>query len=185
MPLIEQPADSPQLSSPAQTLRSFVLTALVAAVVGTIALLVLLRLKNRYVAPLLTPAEFYAAQEHAKRLTPTNYNIEIHVSGTQPATYRVEVRNGIAQAAWRNDQPLGDHRTNAPRSDPGMFATIGRDIESVEKHAAGKADRYTPRVTLRAIFDPTYGYPAHYRRVQQRSTVEVTWDVTSFVAVDP
>jgi hypothetical protein len=166
--------------SAAETLRRFVLTALVVAVVAVIGIVALLRLKNRDVAPLLTPDAFYAAQERAKRLTAPDYDIEVHVRGTQPAKYRVEVRNGIAQAAWRNGQPLNDRRTFATWSVPGIFATIGRDIESVEKHAAGKADPLTPRVMLRAIFDTTYGYPAHYRRVQQRSTVEVTWDVTKF-----
>ena len=40
-----------------------------------------------------------------------------------------------------------------------MFSTISRDIEAVERHAAGKADRFTPRLTLRAEFDPKYSYP--------------------------
>ena len=66
-----------------------------------------------------------------------------------------------------------------------MFGTISRDIESIEKHAAGKADRFTPRLTLRAEFDPKYSYPAKYHRIEHWSTVEVAWEVTEFRVLEP
>jgi hypothetical protein len=61
-----------------------------------------------------------------------------------------------------------------------MFGTISRDIEAIERVQSGKADRYTPRLTLRAAFDPKYSYPAKYVRIEARSTVEVRWEVTRF-----
>ena len=104
--------------------------------------------------------------------------------GSQPAIYRVEVRCGEAQAAWRNGAPLTTHRTFGTWSVPGMFSTISRDIEALERHAAGKAERFTPRLTLRAEFDAQYHYPRRDRRIQQWSTVEVAWEVTEFRIVD-
>ena len=61
-----------------------------------------------------------------------------------------------------------------------MFSTISRDVEALERHAAGTADRSTPRLTLRAEFDAEYSYPAKYRRIEQWSHVEVAWEVVEF-----
>ena len=116
---------------------------------------------------------------------PPEYDIEVRVTGSQPAIYRVQVRAGEAVAAWRNGQPLLSRRTFGTWSVPGMFGTISRDIESIERHTTGKADRFTPRLILRAEFDPQYSYPARYRRIEQWSTVEVAWEVTDFRVVAP
>jgi hypothetical protein len=116
---------------------------------------------------------------------PANYDIEVRVTGSQPAVYRVEVRGGEAQAASRNGEPLLTRRTFGTWSVPGMFSTISRDIEAVERHAAGQAERFTPRLTLRAEFDAEYSYPKRYRRIQQWSTVEVAWEVSEFRVIVP
>ena len=47
-----------------------------------------------------------------------------------------------------------------------MFGTMSRDVEVLDKHAKGRRIEFTPRLTLRAEFDPKYGYPAGYRRIQ-------------------
>jgi Family of unknown function (DUF6174) len=169
----------------ATTIRRFVLGTLLGALVGSLPALYVLRLVNRDPTPALTPALFHAASERWKSIAPANYDIEIRVTGSQPARYRVAVRGGEAQAAWRNEAPLTTQRTFSTWSVPGMFSTISRDIESVERHAAGTAEPSTPRLTLRAEFDPEYSYPRRYRRIQQWSTVEVAWEVTEFQIIEP
>jgi hypothetical protein len=177
-------ATAPRERTAASTLRRFALGSLVGAALGILAMLVALRLVNRDPTPPLTPELFHAAHDRWKSAAPASYDIEVRVTGSQPAIYRVEVRDGLARAAWRNDQALTTRRTFDTWSVPGMFGTIGRDIESLERHAAGKADRFTPRLTLRAQFDPVYSFPARYRRLQQRSNVDVAWQVTEFRVID-
>jgi hypothetical protein len=165
-------------------MRRFVAWSLIGAAAGLVAALFMLRRATYDPTPSLTPELFYAARERWQAAAPANYDIDIRVTGSQPAVYRVQVRGGNATAAWRNGQPLASRRTFGTWSVPGMFSTISRDIEAIERHAAGKADRFTPRLILRAEFDPHYSYPARYRRIEQWSTVEVAWEVTSFRVVD-
>ena len=56
--------------------------------------------------PPLTDPIFNAAHERWKSAAPADYDIEVRVSGPQAATYRVQVRGGQPQAAWRNGEPL-------------------------------------------------------------------------------
>ena len=172
-------------SAAPSSLRRFLLGALAGIALGIFPALYLLRQSSRDPTPALTPALFYAAHDRWKAIAPPDYDVEVRVTGSQPATYRVEVRDGEPQAAWRNGQPLTTRRTFGTWSVPGMFSTISRDIEAVERHAAGKAERFTPRLTLRAEFDPQYHYPKRYRRIQQWSTVEVAWEVTRFHLLPP
>jgi hypothetical protein len=104
----------------------------------------------------------------------------VRVTGSQPAVYRVLVRGGQAENAWRNGRPLTSRRTFSTWSVPGMFGTISRDIEAVERVARGQADRFTPHLRLRAEFDKRYAYPQRYRRIEEGSNIEVAWEVTRF-----
>ncbi len=66
-----------------------------------------------------------------------------------------------------------------------MFSTISRDVEQLERQAAGKADPRFPPLILWAAFDPKYSYPARYRRTEWGSrkgstAQEVKWEVTEF-----
>jgi hypothetical protein len=153
--------------------------------IGLAGSLLVLRWKNRDPTPDLTPELFYAAHERWKVAAPADYNIEVRVTGSQPAVYRVEVRGGQPLAALRNGQSLLTRRTFGTWSVPGMFGTISRDIEALEKHAAGKADRSTPRLILRAEFDATHSYPRRYRRIEQWSNVDVAWEVVEFKVLQP
>jgi hypothetical protein len=184
----EKPADDAAEKARARSianLRGFVLWTVVSLAIGLAVIVVVLRAANYDPTPALTPELYRAAHERWKAKAPPDYDIEIRVRGSQPATYRVEVREGEAMNALRNGQPLTSRRTFGTWSVPGMFATISRDIEAIERHAAGKADRFTPRLILRAEFDQTYSYPKHYRRIEQWSTVEVSWEVTEFRLVEP
>lgn len=149
-------------------------------VVGAMAVVGLVLLRSENVSPRLTPELFRAAVEKWKRGGPRDYDIEVQVTGSQPATYYVEVRGGEARLALRNGRPLTQRRTFSTWSVPGMFATMARDVDALERHAAGQADASTPEVNLRATFDARYGYPARYRRIQYGSSVEVEWHVVRF-----
>lgn len=148
--------------------------------VGVAVTLVFLRWKYADPLPEIAPAEFYAARDRWQKNGPPSYDIEVRVTGSRGATHRVEVRDGQATAAWINDVPHGQQRTYSTWSVPGMFGTIGRDIDHIERHAAGKADRNTPRLTVRAEFDPQTGLPQRYRRIEWGSPVEVSWEVLKF-----
>jgi hypothetical protein len=181
--LPEHEAKGPAVSTrrePKSGARRFVLFMFVGLVVGGIASLVVLRARYADPTPNIEPADYYAARDRWQANAVPNYDIEVVVTGTQGAKYRVEVRDGEARAAWRNDSPLMTQRTFVTWSVPGMFGTMSRDIEVLELHAAGKAGPTTPRLTLRAEFDPQYGYPVRYRRIEWGSPVQVSWEVTRF-----
>ena len=166
-------------------LGKFVAWTLIGGTLGILGTLIALRIVNRDPTPALTPELFHAAHERWKQTAPTNYDIEIRVTGNQPATYRAQVRGGQAQAAWRNGQPLTSRRTFGTWSVPGMFSTISRDVEQLEREAAGQADPRLPKLILRAKFDERYSYPARYSRIEWGSrkgtTAQgVTWEVTKF-----
>jgi len=169
-------------------LRTFALYLLGGLFVGGIIALGIIRWKYGDPLPEMSPADYFAAKDKWKASAPENYDIEVEVTGTRPATYRVQVRGGVAVAASIVDQqgqetPQMQQRTFGTWSVPGMFGTMSKDVEVLEKHAKGKADKFPPRLTLRAEFDPKYGYPAAYRRIQWRSAVEVKWRVTKFAVI--
>lgn len=163
--------------------RTFVLWLLAGLAVGTLATIVVLRWQFADPVPEIAPADFYSARDLWKSKEPPNYDIEVQVIGTRGAKYRVEVRDGIATAAWLNGLPLQQQRTFGTWSVPGMFGTMSRDIEAVERRAADRAEQATPRLTLRAAFDPQFGYPARYRRIEWGSNVQASWEVTKFEVV--
>lgn len=167
------------------SVRVFVLWLLAGLLVGVVATLVVMRRQIADPLPEISPADFHAARERWQQNELQDYDIEVQVTGTQGAKYRVEVRDGKAIAAWRNDLPLMQERTFSTWSVRGMFGTMSRDIDALERRAAGKADANTPRLTLRAEFDAQKGYPAKYRRIEWGSPVQVSWEVTKFTELPP
>jgi uncharacterized protein DUF6174 len=169
------------------TLRRFVVWTLIGVGLGVIVILLVVRQLQRDPTPSLTPELFYAAHERWQANPLSNYDLEVRVTGPQAAVYRATVRNGEPQAATRNGQALNSRRTFGTWSVPGMFNTISRDIEAMERAAANGT---APPLILRAEFDSKYGYPAHYRRIDNGSrkggdSIAVTWDVTEFRVVEP
>lgn len=163
--------------------RVFVLWLLAGLLVGAAVTLVVMRRQVADPVSEITPADFHTARERWQNNELQDYDIEVQVTGTQGAKYRVEVRGGKAIAAWRNDLPLKQERTFSTWSVRGMFGTMSRDIDALERRLAGKADASTPRLTLRAEFDAKMGYPAKYRRIEWGSPVQVSWEVTKFTAL--
>lgn len=174
------PAEQPPAGEPRNVGCTFLLWLAGGLLIGMIGTLVFLRWKYADPMPEITPADYYAARDRWQQNGPASYDIEVRVMGSRPALHRVEVREGKAVAAWINDVPHSQQRTYSTWSVPGMFGTIGRDIDHIERHAAGKADPTTPRLTLRAEFDPDTGIPRRYRRIQWGSPVQVSWEVIRF-----
>jgi len=167
-------------------LRRFVVWLLIGIGLGLGIMVVVLRQIHHDPTPALKPELFNAAHERWKANAVPNYDIEVRVTGPQAAVYRVLVRDGEPQAAWRNGQPLTTRRTFGTWSVPGMFATISRDVEAMERAAAKRAP---PPLVLRAEFDPQTGCPLHYRRIDNGSrkggdSMAVTWDVTEFRVIE-
>ncbi len=169
---------------PAPLFRRVLVGIVVGLVVGLGVMILLALVPRGNVSPRLTPELFREAQARWKQEQPRDYDIEIQVRGNQPAIYRVEVRGGEAQRALRNGKPLTQRRTFSTWSVPGMFATMSRDVDALERRAAGQGDMFTPDLHLRATFDPRYGYPARYRRLQYQSSLEMEWEVTKFDVLD-
>jgi hypothetical protein len=112
-----------------------------------------------------------------------DYDLEVQVTGRQAATYAVQVRNGQVSRATRDGELLPQQRTWTTWSVEGMFETIARDLDSVERHATGRAEPSTPRLQLRAAFDPELGFPQRYLRtemVRLGANPEVSWRVVKF-----
>lgn len=172
--------DSGDSCRPKRSPRRTGLWLLLGLALAVAALLLAWRLLPGDPIPPLSPEQFHAARARWKAIAPQDYNIEIVVRGSQPATYAVQVRDGKAEQALRNGRPLRQRRTFGTWSVPGMFSTIARDVEAVERFNRGKAEPGSPQLRLRAEFDPKYSYPARYRRIQWGSPVEVSWEVTRF-----
>jgi hypothetical protein len=133
--------------------------------------------------PELTVETFTAAQQRWRRHGPANYIVEIRVEGRQPATYRVEVVDGIAVRADRNGRPLKQDRTFATWSVRGMFGTMDSDVRNAEQQRAGSAAANVAQLRLRALFDEELGYPVRYERVEMvkfGNNRSVTWEVVAF-----
>lgn len=169
--------------------------------VGLAFVLVFWVLSFRDPLPALSEEEFRAAQARWRDQGPANYDVQVQVSGAQPAVYRVAVRRSEPVAAYRNGRPLPQRRTWETWSVPGMFGTLASDFRHVATMEAGRADASTPRLSLSGLFHPRYGYPQRYRRLMlgqgqagsmaqrigngadRTGTMvpsEVTWEVTEF-----
>ena len=147
---------------------------------GVLSILLVSAWKGRDPSPEFTREEFDAAQQRWEQAGPQSYDIAIQVTGRQPATYRVEVRGGEVTSASIDGRPLKQRRTFDTWSVPGMFATMETDVSNRERFASGKGDRFTPNLTLRATFHPTYGYPQRYRRIEWETDRDMIWEVKEF-----
>ncbi len=132
--------------------------------------------------PTLEATGFEAARDRWRQSAPANYELEVRVSGKQAATYTVTVRDQTVVNATRNGKPLKQLRTLGTWSVPGMFETIGVDLEHEEDVRAGR-DKARPGLTLRARFHPQFGFPERYVRLEHSrmgTNPEVSWEVTRF-----
>lgn len=124
--------------------------------------------------PGLDQARFEASQAQWEQNRLADYEIAITVRGRQPGIYAVQVQHGIAVTATLDGRDLKRPRTFGTWSVDGMFETILRDLENHEIHG---------HLRLGAEFDPTYGFPARYQRMEMQSGMHdaLQWEVTRFV----
>lgn len=131
--------------------------------------------------PVLEPSQLAEAESTWDTRGPASYSITVQVSGLQPAVYRVEVRERVPVSAACNGNPLHDVRTWSTWSVPGMFGTVGRDLETNRRATdAGES----PPLFLRARFDAQYGIPRRYLRSDERQRVATSWEVVEFQTTD-
>ena len=177
---MSQPAPLTAVPTPRKRWAWLALLMAAGMLFGLAAMLGITVFSRRGRLPRLTPEAFATARQRWDAQGPDDYNVLATVSGRQPATYRVEVRGGQIRSALRNGHPLRQRRTLGTWSVPGMFGTISSDLDSQRRVADGTANATTPRVRLRAVFDPQLGYPIRYHRMEIRShggNYEIAWEV--------
>lgn len=171
---------------PARLQRIGILLA--AAVLGALlGLFGLMVLSSRGRLPPVTPERFQDARERWETHGPSSYRIQVAVTGRQPATYAVEVRQGRTITATRNGQPLKQERTRSTWSVPGMFGTLQTDVNHLARRASDPQDASNPSLSVRVAFHPRYGFPERYHRTEYTrmgANVEVSWAVTLFEVLD-
>ena len=162
------------------------------AIVGTIAIVVLLRASE---LPPVTFEKLDAAAARWKAHGPADYDLEIEQTGVNPASYHIEVRHENVVAMTMNNRPTPPH-TWDDWSVPGLLGIIRRDLEvcmaprhgspslrgegrgegEVEKADGGlQPDPVVPR----GRFDAELGYPVQYHRVTQTGA-DAKWKITKF-----
>ena len=164
-------------------IRALVAAALLGGGVGLIVLLIVTTGRNQDQMPRVTPEDFAGAKQRWRSAGQHSYDLTVVVTGRQAATYQVAVRGGQVQRATRDGLPLRQRRTQGTWSVPGMFTTIQSDVDNLEKHLHGTADRSTPQVLLRGVFHAELGYPLRYHRTELRkwgNNLEAAWEVVSF-----
>jgi hypothetical protein len=140
-----------------------------------LAVIALLLLRGRTSGlPPLTRDVLRLAEQRWRKNQLQDYTIEIRVTGAQPATYLVEVRDGVAVSAKRNGHPLAQSRVFGTWSVPGMFDTLASDVARLEDPTTHS------RIVARCLFNETYGYPARYDRQELDHGLQVAWEVTKF-----
>lgn len=147
-------------------------TVLLVAVLFAIAAIIVIQIRaNRL--PAMTRATFDSASDLWNIRQPANYEITVEVTGMQPGIYQVVVENGLAVEATFDGRPLTRQRTFGTWAVSGMFDTLSRDLETSER------ENY---LMLGANFDPEFGYPTRYQRIEMRTGAHDTlqWQVTRF-----
>lgn len=179
-------SDSPDPSQRIRRIATYTTAGLLGIAAGIIGLLVIVVFRHQQSLPKLTPQAFYEAKARWEENAPSNYNIEIAVTGRQAATYYAEVRDGEVFAATRDGEVLSRLRTIDTWTVPGMFTTIRADVVNLESHLAGTADQGTPQLLLRGHFDERTGAPLRYHRTELRKwgpNVDVMWEVRKFEVI--
>jgi hypothetical protein len=144
---------------------------------------IIVALRGRGILPEISAENVTAARQTWNRVAAANYDLTVVVRSHDLSTYRVNVRDGIVQSAFRNDRPLRQQRTLGTWTVQGMFETIEEDFRTIELHRQGKAEVGTPQLSLRGKFDERLGYPERYQRTEMRkfgANTEVSWEVTNF-----
>ena len=135
---------------------------------------------SRDPTPLLTEAEFQAAQERWQKYGPASYDMDVLLAGNRPGPVHVEVRDGKVTRMTRDGIVPKQRRTWEFWTVPAMFDTIQRELEMAEGGPRGSPDAAGTKRELRARFDAELGFPRRFHRTVQGANQEVDWTVTEF-----
>ena len=124
--------------------------------------------------PAMERADFEAARARWEEAKVESYEIAVTVSGMQPGNYEVTVQDNLATSATFDGRALKRQRTFGTWAVTGMFDTLSRDLETNDKDG---------NLMLQAEFDPEYGYPTKYARIQLTTGHHdaLQWEVTKFI----
>jgi hypothetical protein len=181
MPAMDEPAETPKEATPPPRAAAGQPCSCLPTVVGVILGVTLsFFLARRFFGdstPEITADSLREAEQRWTKADIRDYDVEVEVKSRQTETYRVEVRDGTSQQAFRNGRPLKQLRTFETWSVPGMFETIHTDLANSDRTKNPRV----PRMTLQAEFDPETGMPLKYRRIEwEYTSIEISWRVTNF-----
>ena len=157
--------------------RSLVLGMVLGAAATIAVALAVAVLMLRGSTPPLTRGSFDAALARWGENGPASYDLDLVQSAGQSGVIHVEVRDGAVTAMTRDGVAPKQRRTWDYWSVPGLSQIIRDDLDKA--HPPRKNE--TPaNLVLRAAFDPQYGYPQRYERIDLTARHETRWDVTRF-----
>lgn len=130
--------------------------------------------------PRLTEADLNAATSRWDQHGPSNYDLELELTGNRPGKIQLEVRHGEVTRMTRDGVQPTQKRTWDYWSVPGQFDTIAQELEMARDPAASFKTPQATQMFQWAAFDPKYGYPARYDRVVLGTDFEIHWQVTRF-----
>jgi hypothetical protein len=107
---------------------------------------------------------------------PKSYDATISVEGAMPGQYRINVRDGKVESVSFNNSPLTLERTREVWTCDGMLRMVEQDLMTKVRLAAAGNETFVTRV----YFDPNYGFPKRYLRLDYHTKSTVTWNVAEF-----
>src|SRR5262249_26374052 len=111
---------------------------------------------------------------------PADYELDVAIAGNRPGRVHVEVRKGEVVKMTRDDVEPKQRRTWDVWSVPGMFDTIGQELENAHDPARAFNTPGATQMVMWADFDRKLGYPLRYDRVVLGANFETHWRVTNF-----
>ena len=128
--------------------------------------------------PEMTEATLQAATERWNEHGPASYDMELELRGAQPGRVHVEVRDKEVTMETRDGRTPGRWTWDV-WSVPGLFETLGQDLQTAENPAQEIEAAPGTKWRLRCEFDPELGVPVRYHRIVTGGP-EVYWQVTEF-----
>ncbi|HZZ74187.1 MAG TPA: DUF6174 domain-containing protein [Pirellulales bacterium] len=138
--------------------------------------------------PLLTDADFARAEKTWETAGPQNYQYDLLIGGRQSGKVHAVVHHGVVTELTRDGlEPKRKQTWDYWRIEQ-LFDFIADDL-AVQKDPAKKAAQFNipgdTILTLRAKFDPRYGYPIRYRRAFAAQNLDLDWSIVRFEPLPP
>jgi hypothetical protein len=129
--------------------------------------------------PAMNAAEFGEAVARWQANGPSDYEMEIEVSGRQSGTMQVVVKDNKPASVTRGGVSIPQH-TWEYWTVEGLFEVIRTDLEGLDQpeRAFGTAD--VSQLVQQAEFDVRLGYPRRYRRAVLSTGDAIEWEIVDF-----